>query len=158
MNPSRDPFGFPATSRRPQGQGTSPIVVVAQPGQEVRIVVPDDGGMAGTGGGRGDSSASPKPSTDSSASPKPSTDSSASPKPSTDSSASPKPNTDAGSQDPFGFRAFRRGFSPTPVTIVARSGQEIRIVVPDESGSVPGLAQRFSGDSSASPKPSVDQR
>jgi hypothetical protein len=50
---------------------------------------------------------------------------------------------------------LRRGFSPTPITVIASAGQEIRIVVPDDSGSLPGVAgpaRRPSGDSHASPK------
>jgi hypothetical protein len=151
MNPSRDPFGFPAKSRvaqstRPiQGPGTGPIVVVALPGQEVRILVGDGGG--GGGGLRGDSSVSPGGKGDSSVSPGGKGD----------SSVSPGGKGDLSSQDAFGFRTFQPGFSPTPVTIIARSGQEIRIVVPDQSGSVPGLIQRFSGDSSVSPGPKGDE-
>jgi hypothetical protein len=150
MNPSRDPFGFPAKSRQQQGTGpilsrnTNQIVVVAQPGQEVRVVVADDGGPGAF-------------QVAASASPKPSGDSSSSPKPPGDSSSSPKPGGDSGSPDAFGFRTFRPGFSPTPVTIIARSGQEIRIVIPDQSGAVRSVVQGFSGDSNSSPKPPGDQ-
>jgi len=147
MSSSRDPFGFVPRKR---AQGASPTIVVAQPGQEVRIVVPDESGFIP---GVGDSRVSPRGSGDSRVSPRGSGDSRVSPKGSGDSRVSPKGSGDVISQDPFGFKTYRRGFSPSPITIVAQSGQEIRIVVPDESGAIPGV-----GDSRVSPKGSGDSR
>ena len=147
MSSSRDPFGF---APRKRAQGASPTIVVAQPGQEVRIVVPDESGYIP---GMGDSRVSPRGSGDSRVSPRGSGDSRVSPKGSGDSRVSPKGSGDVISQDPFGFKTYRRGFSPNPITIVAQSGQEIRIVVPDESGAIPGV-----GDSRVSPKGSGDSR
>src|SRR5438128_11486389 len=108
MSSSRDPFGF--TAKAP-AQGTNPIVVIAQPGQEVRIVIPDDRADGAGPGGRGDSRASPKGSGDSRASPKGSGD----------SRASPKGSGDAMAQEPFGLSAIQRGFSPSPITVIAHS-------------------------------------
>ena len=113
MKPSRDPFGFTAKSRP---QGTDPIVVIAKPGQELRIVVPDDGGDGQTSGdasqsGSGDASKSGS------------------------GDASQSGSGDGKVQQPFGFSTLTRGYSPTPLTVIVRSGQEIRIMVP-ESGSV----------------------
>jgi|ERR1051326_1883354 hypothetical protein len=149
MSSSRDPFGFPAKPRPRSAKaiGGNPIVVVAQPGQEVRIVVPDDGSVGAGIQGRADSRQSPSGSGDSRASPSGSGD----------SRASPSGSGDAQAQNPFGFLPVQRGFSPTPITVIARSGQEIRIVVPDESGSIPGLTRRPSGDSRASPSGQGDQ-
>ena len=142
MSPSRDPFGFSSKTPRQGQQGTDPIIVIAQPGQEFRVIIADDDGG---GGGRfqniADSgqASSPKPSGDSgqASSPKPSGDSgqASSPKPSGDSgqASSPKPSGDSGASDPFGFQPFPRGFSPTPVTVVAHAGQEIRIIVPGQT-------------------------
>jgi hypothetical protein len=148
MSSSGDPFGF---KPRKRAQSTRPTIVVAQPGQEVRIVVPDESGFIP---GVGDSRASPRGSGDSRVSPRGSGDSRVSPKGSGDSRVSPKGSGDMISQDPFGFKTYRRGFSPSPITIVAQSGQEIRIVVPDESGAIPGVA----GDSRVSPRGSGDSR
>jgi len=148
MSPSRDPFGFTAKPS-PQG-GTTPIVVIAQPGQEVRIVVPEDGdGMSGLRG-PGDNRVSPSGSGDSRVSPSGKGD----------DRVSPSGKGDDRAQGPFGFTPIRRGFSPTPVTVIARSGQEIRIVVPDDSGSIPGLVgmrRGPSGDSRVSPSGKGDQ-
>jgi hypothetical protein len=141
MSPSRDPFGF---SAGPRPRSVDPIVIVAQPGQEVRIVVPDDGGVGPWTSGIGGPA-------DSRQSPSGSGDSRASPSGQGDSRASPSGSGDAKGRDAFGFTSLPRGYSPTPVTVVARSGQEIRIVVPDASGSIPGLARVPSGDSRASP-------
>jgi hypothetical protein len=113
-------------------------------------VVPDESGFIP---GVGDSRVSPRGSGDSRVSPRGSGDSRVSPKGSGDSRVSPKGSGDVISQDPFGFKTYRRGFSPSPITIVAQSGQEIRIVVPDESGAIPGV-----GDSRVSPKGSGDSR
>lgn len=149
MSPSRDPFGFPAKPRPRRGKpiGADPIVVVAQPGQEVRILVPDEGNVGGGIQGPADSRQSPSGSGDSRASPSGSGD----------SRASPSGSGDAQIQNPFGFIPAQRGFSPTPITVIARSGQEIRIVVPDESGAIPGLTRGPSGDSRASPSGQGDQ-
>ncbi len=147
MSPSRDPFGF--TPKKPV-PSTRPTIIVAQPGQEVRIVVADSSGAVP--GMYGDSRVSPKGSGDSRVSPKGSGDSRVSPKGSGDSRVSPKGSGDIFSQDPFGFRTYRRGFSPSPITVIAQSGQEIRIVVPDESGQIPSVR----GDSRVSPKGSGD--
>jgi len=154
MSPSRDPFGFPAKSRSRRGKpiGTEPIIVVAQPGQEVRIVVPDAANVSAGILQPGDSRASPSGSGDSRASPSGSGDSRASPSGSGDSRASPSGSGDAQAQNPFAFLPTERGFSPAPLTVIARSGQEIRIVVPDETGSIPGFTTRpIPADSRASP-------
>src|SRR6266536_1667279 len=108
MSSSRDPFGCVP---RKSASSTQPITVVAHPGQEVRIVVPDGAGAVPALG-----------------------DSRSSPAGSGDSRSSPAGSGDVISRDPFGFRTYRRGFSPTPITIVAQAGQEIRIVVPDAGG------------------------
>ena len=137
MSPSRDPFGFKSKPRPRGQQGTNPIIVVAQPGQEFRVIIADDGGVGGRFQNIGDSgrASSPSPSGDSgrASSPSPSGDSgrASSPSPSGDSgrASSPSPSGDA-----FGFQSVPRGFSPTPVKIVAHPGQEIRIVVPDQTG------------------------
>jgi hypothetical protein len=130
MSPSRDPFGFSSKTPTPSSQGTNPIVVMAQPGQEFRVIIADDGGYGGAGfenSGDSGQASSPKPSHDSGQA--------SSPKPSHDSgqASSPKPSHDSGSADPFGFQSFPRGYSPTPVTVIARPGQEIRIVVPGQA-------------------------
>jgi len=132
MGPSRDPFGF---STKKRGQSASPLIVVVQPGQEVKIVAASDDVESSVGSG----------------------DSRASPKGSGDSRSSPRGSGDV-SQDAFGFRSIRRGFSPSPITLVARSGQEIRIIVSDEAGQTGVQTHGFSGDSRASPKPSGDKR
>ena len=140
MSPSRDPFGFSSKTPTVASRGTDPIIVVAQPGQEFRVVIADDSGGGGfqNMGDTGQSS-SPKPGGDSgqASSPKPSGDSgqSSSPKPGGDSgqSSSPKSGGDSGAPDPFAFKPFPRGFSPTPITVVAHAGQEIRIVVPGQT-------------------------
>jgi hypothetical protein len=128
MSPSRDPFGF--TANRPP-KSTDPIIVVAQPGQELRVIIADDGGVGGGFQSSGDSgrASSPSPSGDSGRA--------SSPLPSGDSgrASSPSGSGDAGAKDVFGFKPFPRGFSPTPITVVAHAGQEIRIVVPDQRGS-----------------------
>jgi len=153
MSPSRDPFGFPSkTDPGRQGpKGSDPIIVVAQPGQELRVVIADDGGGGGVGGvvrNRADTSgaASPSGKGDSSGA--------ASPSGKGDSSgaASPSGKGDSGSKDPFGFQPFQRGFSPTPITVVAHRGQEIRIVVPNATGALQGIAADASGAPSPSPK------
>jgi hypothetical protein len=139
MNSGRDPFGF--KSRKRSVPPSQPLTVIARPGQEVRIVVPDSqsGGPASIG--------------DTRVSPKPSGDTRVSPKPSGDTRVSPKPSGDAAG-NPFAFTRYQPQYSPTPITIVAQSGQEIRIVVPDDSGRIAG----FPGDTRVSPKPSGDTR
>jgi hypothetical protein len=156
MSAESDPFGFdqPAPGFSPR-----PMTVVALPGQEVRIVVADGSGAipgffldGASPKGSGDSGASPKGSGDSGASPKGSGDSGASPKGSGDSGASPKGSGDARIQDPFGFVGLPQpGFSPRPITIIAQAGQELRVVVPDLRGGVPGIHA-----DTASPKGSGD--
>ena len=163
MSSSRDAFGF----RRQGGpvRSAGATVVVAQPGQEVRIVVPDsrgrlrgfgDSSPSGSGdnspSGSGDSSPSgsgdSSPSGSGDSSPSGSGDSS----PSGSGDSSPSGSGDIlVSRDAFGFRSYRRGFSPSATTIVARPGQEIRVVVPDGRGRIMGL-----GD--ASPSGSGDSR
>ena len=127
MNPSRDPFGFKAKGP----PNTDPIIVVAQPGQEFRVIIADDGGVGGVSQYSGDSgrASSPSPSGDSGRA--------SSPSPSGDSgrASSPSGSGDAGAKDVFGFKPSPRGFSPTPITVIAHAGQEIRIVVPDQTGS-----------------------
>src|SRR6266536_3971590 len=118
MSSSRDPFGCVP---RKSASSTQPITVVAHPGQEVRIVVPDGAGAVPALG-------------DSRSSPAGSGDSRSSPSGSGDSRSSPSGSGDVISRDPFGFRTYRRGFSPTPITIVAQAGQEIRVVGPDAGG------------------------
>lgn len=153
MSSSRDPFGF--SSRTPPGpqsqQGANPIILVAQPGQELRIVIADDGNVGGAVGGvqnRGDTSGAASPSA------KGDTSGAASPSGKGDSSgaASPSGKGDTGTKDPFGFQRFQRGFSPSPITIVAHSGQEVRIVVPNKTASFQGLTADVSGSASPSPK------
>jgi hypothetical protein len=146
MSAESDPFRFETPA---PGYSPRPMTVVALPGQEVRIVVADS--LGATPGFYLDS-ASPKGSGDSGASPKGSGDSGASPKGSGDSGASPKGSGDAGIQNPFGFVAPRQpGYSPRPITIIAQAGQELRVVVPDLAGGVPGVYA-----DSASPKGSGD--
>lgn len=131
MSPSRDPFGFSSKTGVQSQQGTNPIIVVAQPGQELRVIIADDGSVGSGSQNKGDSgrASSPSPSGDSGRA--------SSPSPSGDSgrASSPSPSGDSGFQDPFGFTPLPRGFSPTPLTVIAHSGQEIRIVVPDQTGS-----------------------
>ena len=160
MNSDPDPFGFrPPRRREPNAQ---PITIIAQPGQEVRIVVPDtEGNVAGL---PGDSRVSPKASGDSRVSPKASGDSRVSPRASGDSRVSPRASGDASGVDPFEYGGFRPAYSPTPITIVVRSGQEIRIMVPDGEGDATRLmadsrvSPKASGDSRVSPKASGDKR
>jgi hypothetical protein len=132
--PGRDPFGFRSSrsSARPSPGGTNPLTVVAEPGQEIRVVVPLD--PDDVRGAPGDSRASPRPATD--------------------SRASPRPRTDAAGSDPFGFGAVvqQPSYSPRPVTIVARPGQEIHVVVPEGGVAMSGPP----ADSRASPRPAQD--
>ena len=152
MNTSRDPFGF---GPKPETKATSisTSIIVAQPGQEVRIVVPDRSGAIP---GFGDNRASPSGSGDSRASPSGSGDSRASPSGSGDSRASPSGKGDLFSQDAFGFKTYRRGFSPAPMTIVVQPGQELRVVVADSDGRI--LPGALPGDSRASPSGKGDIR
>jgi hypothetical protein len=108
---------------------------MAQPGQEIRVVITDDGTI---GGGSQDSQdVSGKISPDVSGKISPDVSGKISPdvsgKISPDVSGKISPDTAA--QNPFGFPQFQPGFSPTPITVVARRGQEIRIIVPNQSGS-----------------------
>jgi len=148
MNSSRDPFGFePPTPGPKPGYSPRPITIIAQPGQEVRIVAADGTGV--TAGDFPDASrSSPLGSTDASrSSPSGSTDASrSSPSGSTDASrSSPSGSPDSrwqnvagAASDPFGFGAGnpKAGYNPRPITVVAQPGQEVRIVVPDGSGAV----------------------
>jgi len=140
MTSSRDAFGF--ANGKPR-EASQPANIIAHPGQEIRIVVPD---AAGAVPGFGDSSPSPSRSQDNS-SPSSSKDNS-SPSIKKDERSNPFGGTDA-----FGFHGFRRGFSPSPITIVAQPGQEIRVVVPDGQGRIDTLR----GDQS-SPSASKDNR
>jgi hypothetical protein len=116
MSPSRDPFGFSPKASPQSPQGTNPLVVMAQPGQEIRVVITDDGTIGGVSQGSPDSNR-------------------ASPDSNRASPDSGRASPDLGAQNPFGFQTFQPGFSPTPVTVIARRGQEIRIIVPDQPGS-----------------------
>ncbi len=59
--------------------------------------------------------------------------------------------------DPFGFETPAPSFSPAPLTIIARPGQEIRILVADEAGNLPdGLRGRGAMGPDASPSRKPD--
>jgi len=113
MSPSRDPFGFSSKPSPQSPQGTNPLVVVAQPGQEIRVIVTESGGLQADTG----LPSSPSHSPDSGL------------------PSSPSHSPDALAQNPFGFNSPQRAFSPSPITVVASRGQEIRIVVPNQPGS-----------------------
>src|SRR5262245_59955675 len=112
MIPPNDPFGFTTrTSRR----SPAPAVIVARPGQEMRIIVPDASGhLPPFATCYSSGNPSPRNSGDSSGNPSPrnSGDSSGNPRPrnSGDSSGNPSPRNsgDEGSRDPFGFRISPR--------------------------------------------------
>jgi len=135
MSPSRDPFGFSSKSPTVAAKGTDPIVVVAHPGQEFRVIIADDAGPGGRLSNIADSTggkvSSPSGSGDSGGGKV------SSPSGSGDSGggkvSSPSGSGDSGSANPFGFKPFAQGFSPTPITVVAHAGQEIRIVVPGQT-------------------------
>jgi hypothetical protein len=128
-------------------------VVVAEPGQEIRVVVPNT-----PGNGAGpifDSRVSPRPPTDSRVSPRPPTDSRVSPRPPTDSRVGPNGVRDLKARDPLGFGMLHEpAYSPRPVTIVAQPGQEIHLIIRDHTDA-PGLLVT---DSRVSPRPPVDSR
>jgi hypothetical protein len=133
--PGRDPFGFRSSrsSARPSASQTTPLTVIAEPGQEIRVVVPV--GPDNVAGYPADSRASPRPPAD--------------------SRASPRPPSDRAGSDPFRVEPTDQpSYSPRPVTIVARPGQEIHVVVPDRAKATAGLY----ADSRSSPKPSLDVR
>jgi len=159
MNSGSDPFGFDVP--RPQSS-PRPITVVAEPGQEVRIVVADATGAVP--GIYTDTRGSPRPSPDTRGSPRPSPDTRGSPRPSPDTRGSPRPSPDSLAVQAFGFASRPQTYSPRPLTIVAQAGQEVRIVVPDETGAVPGIyadtrgSPRPSPDTRGSPRPSPDRR
>jgi hypothetical protein len=118
-------------------------VVIAEPGQEIRVVVPSSTGDFP--GGPGDSRISPSRPTDSRVSPS---------RPA-DSRVSPSGRRDMKGSDPLGFgKGPDPAYSPRPVTIVAQPGQEIRVIVPDGTGESGG----YPGDSRVSPPPSRDSR
>ena len=146
MTSSRDPFGFRRREAGTRSKGET--LIIAQPGQEVRIVVPDGRGtVRGFGDASPSGSGDASPSGSGDASPSGSGDAS----PSGSGDASPSGSGDIISRDAFGFKSYRRGFSPSATTIVARPGQAIRIVVPDERGRITAF-----GD--ASPSGSGDNR
>ena len=163
MSSGRDPFGF--ESPKP-GYSPRPITVIAQPGQEVRIVVPE-GTESNAWTQYGDASrSSPPGSPDASrSSPSGSPDASrSSPSGSPDASrSSPSGSPDsafgyvqaADSPDAFGFGTGtpRPRYSPRPITIVAQAGQEVRVIAADAGTTV----QSFYGDASrSSPSGSPD--
>ena len=141
MSPSRDAFGFTSKTRPQSPQGTNPLTVVAQPGQEIRVVIADDGS---DGGGQDSGDSGPRGSHSGDSGPRGSKSGSgdsgprgsksgsgySGPRGSKSGSGDSGPRSSP-SGDAFGFTPFPRGFSPTPITVVAHSGQEIRIVVPD---------------------------
>src|SRR5215475_2296232 len=133
MSSSRDAFGFKSKTRPQSPQGTNPLIVVAQPGQEIRVVIADDG--SGGGGSQDSGDSGPRGSQSGSGDSGPRGSQSGSgdsgPRGSQSGSGDSGPRgSPSGSGDAFGFTPFPRGFSPTPITVVAHSGQEIRIVVP----------------------------
>jgi len=141
MNPSRDPFGFTSQTRPQSPQGRNPLVVVAQPGQEIRVVIADDG--TGGGGSQGSGDSGPRGSSSGSGDSGPRGSSSGSgdsgPRGSSSGSGDSGPRgSSSGGGDAFGFQPLPRGFSPAPITVIAHAGQEIRIVVPDGTGSSGG--------------------
>jgi len=103
MSPSRDAFGFTSKTRPQSPEGTNPLVVLAQPGQEIRVVIADDGGLGGVSQGSPDKSGNPSP--DKSGNPSP--DKSGNPSP--DKSGNPSP--DNGFQNPFGFKPLQLPWS-----------------------------------------------
>lgn len=61
--------------------------------------------------------------------------------------------------DPFGFETPAPSFSPRPITIIARPGQEIRILVADDAGNLPeALMDRPPASPSRSPDASPSRR
>jgi len=58
-------------------------------------------------------------------------------------------------KDPFGFERPKPGYSPKPITITVQPGQEIRIIVADSTGTVPG-AVKAEGDDTAMPSRKPD--
>lgn len=178
MSSSFDPFGGPGSVPQNRGNSTSTQYVMAQPGQEIRIVVPDDSGYVAAYGdsspspaGSGDSSPSPEGSGDSSPSPAGSGDSSPSPEGSGDSSPSPEGSGDsspspAGSGDafdPFASGVRRPIYGGSVLTIVAQRGQNVVVQVPGYDGRVMAIGDSSpspegSGDSSPSPEGSGDSR
>jgi hypothetical protein len=153
MNASRDPFGF--EPRRPSVAGSNPLIVVVQPGQELRIVVPDEtsaapgfAGLTVGSEGSGDSRVSSKGDLGSRVSGK------------GDLGSRVSGKGDGGGGDPFAFPSPQRGFSTSPLTIIARPGQEIRVIisrVQPGGGEIPPGFSGFSGDSRAS-GPAHDMR
>jgi hypothetical protein len=137
MSPSRDPFGFSSKPSPQSPQGTNPLVVVAQPGQEIRVIVTESGGLQADTGLPSSPSHSPDSGLPSSPSHSPDSGLPSSPSHSPDSGlpSSPSHSPDALAQNPFGFNSPQRAFSPSPITVVASRGQEIRIVVPNQPGS-----------------------
>jgi hypothetical protein len=118
-------------------------VVIAEPGQEIRVVVPSNAGDFSSGYG------------DSRVSPSRPTDSRVSPSRPADSRVSPGRRRDVKGSDPLGFgRDPEPAYSPRPVTIVAQPGQEIRVIVPEGTDAIGG----YPGDSRVSPPPSRDSR
>jgi hypothetical protein len=92
---------------------------------------------------------------DSRVSPSRPTDSRVSPSRPADSRVSPSGRRDVRGGDPLGFgRGPEPAYSPRPVTILAQPGQEIRVIVPDDTGESTG----YPGDSRVSPPPSRDSR
>jgi hypothetical protein len=155
MNSGRDPFGFEPSAG---GYSPRPLTVIAEPGQEVRIVVPDrTGALPGFSADSGSDSPSGDPD---SGSDSPSGD----PDSGSDSpSADPDSGSDSPSGDPdleasaaFGFEPAAAGFSPRPMTIVAQPGQELRIVVPDARGRIAGYRTWDADSGSDSPSGDPD--
>ncbi len=131
------PFAF-RTSHRPPGlpvSASAHTVVVAQPGQEIRVVVPNPGKVPDV---LADSRVSPRPPA---------------------GRVKPRHHTNGRSRL-NGSIASKPGslgtgtapepsYSPRPVTIIAQPGQEIRVIVEDH----PTAPPRIMADSRVSPKP-----
>ena len=138
--PARDPFGFSKSSPAPS-YSPKPHTLIAQPGQEIRIKVADSAGhVSGTPpgdtrsspSGVGDTRSSPSGVGDTRSSPSGVGDTRSSPSGVGDTRSSPSGVGDTGGRDAFGFVDPKRVYPERPMTVIARPGQEIRIIVQDD--------------------------
>ncbi len=135
MSAIRGPFG---PEKRPS-YSPRPLTILAQPGQEIRVIVGDESGNF-TSTAPDSSRGSPSPSPDS-------------------SRGSPSPKPDRGRGGAFGPPAGTTAPAPAtvrvlrspPLTFLAQPGQEIRIIVP-EPGQY-GSARDIADSSRGSPSP-----
>lgn len=137
--PAQDPFGFPSSPQ--PTYSPKPHTLIAQPGQEIRIKVSDrsgnvPGALPGdtrvSPSGAGDTRVSPSGSGDTRASPSGLGDTRVSPSGYGDTRVSPSGAGDTEPGDAFGFVDPKRVYPEKPMTVIARPGQEIRIIVQDD--------------------------